>query len=375
MVLAGAVAVPTMVPQTVQAAPGAVTMAFVPVRASGIQCASPGQDPATCDWFLAGGNQIILNRGDQDVAIEMRLSDWDPLQLGILIAAYQGTLDCATFTDPVSGLKLTPLALTCADAPGGFNDFCIGVDTMRPDYILSCCPDIGVCNNNNTCPNGLAEHFACGGVSLNSGAADSGSPAYGATFAVHVPLGMASYQLGIDPDPSQTLVRDQVGETVAPIDLQAATITIRCASSADCDDGIPCTQDICSTLFGICQNPLQADACLIGGLCAAQGDDNPTNDCEFCDPPTAQDAWSLRPSGDACGTLGAGTCLSLDVCDGAGVCLLGEVSLFDFSELAGCMTGPGPAPLTPCCSTFDTTPDSDVDLADFAEFQIIFTGL
>jgi len=186
-VLVGAVAAPTIFPQVSRARQFATTITFVPVRASGIQCASGGQDPATCDWFLAGGNQIILNRGNQDISIEMMLSDWDPSQLGIRIAAYQAALDCATFTDPVAGLTLTPLALSCADAPGGFSDFCIGVDTNRLDYILSCCPNIGVCNNNNTCPDGLPGNFACGSVSLNSGASDSGIPAYGGTFAVHVP--------------------------------------------------------------------------------------------------------------------------------------------------------------------------------------------
>ncbi len=374
LVLAGALAAPSVYPQTTLARPGA-TMTFVPVRASGIECASPGQDPSTCDWFVAGPRQIILNRGNQDVSIELFLSDWDPDQAGIRVAAYQGALDCATFSDPVSGLALSALSQLCFDAPGGFNDFCLGIDTSRPDFVLFGDSIIPACQNNAPCPDGTLGHFVCGAVALGGGGAvDSGIPVYGATLAVHVPLGLGTFHLGLDPDDTQTLVRDQGGNPVGPLTLFPADITIRCGTNADCDDGIPCTQDTCSTLFGICQNPLQAGSCMIGGVCASQGDDNPANDCETCDPATATNAWSLRPAGDACGSSGAGTCLSLDVCDGAGTCQLGEVTLFDYAEFSDCLGGPTPALLSPCCQTFDAAPDNDVDLADYAEFQVAFTG-
>jgi len=58
----------------------------------------------------------------------------------------------------------------------------------------------------------------------------------------------------------------------------------------------------------------------------------------------------------------------------------GNVDLDDFTVFAECMFGPGeiPSPAPPptaleCLYTFDDEPDSDVDLADFAEFQEAFT--
>ncbi len=59
----------------------------------------------------------------------------------------------------------------------------------------------------------------------------------------------------------------------------------------------------------------------------------------------------------------------------------GDVSLFDASALADCLSGPGliPSPTPPrqvgdCQNVFNTNSDTDVDLADVARFQRSFTG-
>ncbi len=47
------------------------------------------------------------------------------------------------------------------------------------------------------------------------------------------------------------------------------------------------------------------------------------------------------------------------------------VDFADFTQLSDCLTGPGAA-LGPACDCFDFDADTDNDLLDFAEFQILF---
>ncbi|UCG17415.1 MAG: hypothetical protein JSV19_05170 [Phycisphaerales bacterium] len=55
-------------------------------------------------------------------------------------------------------------------------------------------------------------------------------------------------------------------------------------------------------------------------------------------------------------------------CDGDG-----DVDVDDFVELEACLLGPGGG-LGAGCGCFDFDDSSDVDLFDFAEFQVAFTG-
>lgn len=74
----------------------------------------------------------------------------------------------------------------------------------------------------------------------------------------------------------------------------------------------------------------------------------------------------------AVNAVSAGTCGSVGDLDCDGV-----VSAFDFQRFDGCMTGPGGGSVTGFCSCADfpqSPPDGDVDLRDFAAFQLAFTG-
>jgi len=51
----------------------------------------------------------------------------------------------------------------------------------------------------------------------------------------------------------------------------------------------------------------------------------------------------------------------------------GRVNLSDFAPFVDCLTGPAGGPLPDMCSALDVEPDDDVDLDDFAAFQIAFT--
>lgn len=59
----------------------------------------------------------------------------------------------------------------------------------------------------------------------------------------------------------------------------------------------------------------------------------------------------------------------------------GLLELSDFAQVAGCLTGPCGSPpcepslyVDPCCAIANSDNDGDVDLKDFAAFQLAFTG-
>jgi len=71
----------------------------------------------------------------------------------------------------------------------------------------------------------------------------------------------------------------------------------------DCDDGLACTIDICSSSGGgVCSFTIEPNSCLIGNTCAASGSSNGV--CQYCDPAISQVNWSNRPDGTTCGSLG-----------------------------------------------------------------------
>ncbi|MFQ5495977.1 MAG: hypothetical protein ACE5EX_11415, partial [Phycisphaerae bacterium] len=93
----------------------------------------------------------------------------------------------------------------------------------------------------------------------------------------------------------------------------------------DCNDGLPCTDDSCDPADGLCDNVIVAGACLINGVCRADGEFDPANDCQACDPAAQPIDWSFRPAGSLCddGDACTGTGrpgIGVDECDGAGVC-------------------------------------------------------
>jgi hypothetical protein len=57
-----------------------------------------------------------------------------------------------------------------------------------------------------------------------------------------------------------------------------------------CEDGLDCTDDACDGRGG-CTSQLRPEQCLIAGQCQADGDPNPQNPCEGCDPARSSQAW------------------------------------------------------------------------------------
>ena len=73
--------------------------------------------------------------------------------------------------------------------------------------------------------------------------------------------------------------------------------------------------------------------------------------------------------------------MGLDGCNGLVGWFVDDVRVFActsmdlaaFALMPDCLSGPD-VPLPHECDTYDLDPDGDVDLADFAAFQTLFTG-
>ncbi|MCA9670375.1 MAG: hypothetical protein KC503_32490 [Myxococcales bacterium] len=80
-------------------------------------------------------------------------------------------------------------------------------------------------------------------------------------------------------------------------------------------DALSCTDDVCDA--GSCTHPVKSGSCLISGACYADGEVNPTSDCQGCDASAEQLAWTTRADGSACADDGL-TCTE-DKCQ-SGAC-------------------------------------------------------
>lgn len=86
------------------------------------------------------------------------------------------------------------------------------------------------------------------------------------------------------------------------------------------EDGLDCTDDVCRQ--GECAHELRESFCLIDGSCYAEGDDNPENDCRYCDIVYDTGKWREKSKGASCNDgvfcNGADTCNSDGECKHAG---------------------------------------------------------
>ena len=88
-------------------------------------------------------------------------------------------------------------------------------------------------------------------------------------------------------------------------------------AGTSCDDGLTCTAEGACDGAGACvPGVLQPDACFIAGACVADGDANPANPCEWCDPLASDADWSANDGAvcddadglDCTGVCQGGTC-------------------------------------------------------------------
>ncbi|NUN13857.1 MAG: lamin tail domain-containing protein, partial [Myxococcales bacterium] len=95
-------------------------------------------------------------------------------------------------------------------------------------------------------------------------------------------------------------------------------------AAPDCSDGLTCTTDTCTSTGDTtysCGSTLDANFCLISGVCYADTDGNPANQCQVCDSGTDSADWTNRIDGFSCNADSSG-CTVNDSCS-AGVCTAG----------------------------------------------------
>lgn len=81
---------------------------------------------------------------------------------------------------------------------------------------------------------------------------------------------------------------------------------IVCSSFLWLAGSLALAQDVGAAQEGICCG---ATCCLIDGTCLSDGDVNPANSCEVCDPATSQAAWTTL---DGCGQPDSGSQPEMD---------------------------------------------------------------
>ncbi|MFH0982385.1 MAG: DNRLRE domain-containing protein [Planctomycetota bacterium] len=103
--------------------------------------------------------------------------------------------------------------------------------------------------------------------------------------------------------------------------LQVGVVACECVGDDDCDDGLTCTSNTCNIESHECEYTVDAGFCAIDEVCYSDGDLNPGNECEECDPAADLSDWSPRSVGSLCGDPGDVYCDAQDTCDGAATCV------------------------------------------------------
>jgi hypothetical protein len=122
---------------------------------------------------------------------------------------------------------------------------------------------------------------------------------------------------------------------------------VPCEFDADCDDGVPCTDDSCDN--GTCESAPVWGSCLIDGACYVNGAVDPAGECRTCDVNVSATVWTPKATGEPCGDT-AGECAIQDTCDATGACADNGF------RSAGTLCGNGPE----VCSGQDTCDGSGV---------------
>ena len=116
----------------------------------------------------------------------------------------------------------------------------------------------------------------------------------------------------------------------------------------DCDDGIPCTDDVCES--GLCQSTLTSNHCLQGegGGCVPHDATDPANPCRICYAFGGERLWLLIPDDKPCEDTDACTTSSQcqgGICAGLGVLLCladGPCDDVTCQPATGCVHAPRP---------------------------------
>ncbi|NUN14047.1 MAG: lamin tail domain-containing protein, partial [Myxococcales bacterium] len=299
-------------------------------------CVSTGNNTFTCDFDLNAGNCLIggvcFAAGAENPDNQCQMCD-------------------ATVPDAWTN-KGNGTACNADDSGCTVDDACAdGVCTAGSAAVcndnLACTTDSCVSSGDNT--------FTCD-FDLNAGNCliDGGCFAAGA--------GNPNNQCELcDPGVIETSWTDLDDGTACNADNDGCTTNDACflgnctaGAAPNCNDNLACTTDSCNSTGDntfVCVNDLDAGNCLIGGVCFADGAENPDNQCQMCDAATNTADWTDKSNGTACNADDSG-CTVDDTC-ADGVCTAGSAAVCD--DNLTCTTDS-------CVSTGDNTFTCDFDL-------------
>ncbi len=368
-------------------------IAILPVRASGL--------PPTIVQ-----NQLLTTTPGARIWLEVRLRDWDPAQTGLIeLKVWSVALDETNFqTGALAFVGFTDQKCDdsgdCAAALGKGSQcgpaplptgFCAAAfqDTSRPDWVHACCPSASAVN--------LDPPFVTfGGVALDqSGAVDTGESAYVGTLILDAHRhARGTFIIAPIANPDATFMVDSLNRPIT-IDRVVPAFLILAPPDACCRADGTCSNSAATSCVTLGRTPTLGTRCLGDGD-GDEIDDACTGDCNenrVWDPVDLELGQSpdCNENGvpDECDqNSGVGTDCNkngvLDVCEefprgdltGDGVIREDDVRVF-----GECATSPCARPgcgtdifSMPCCFTGDFDGDGDLDLWDFARFQLRFQG-
>lgn len=339
-------------------------LAWVPVSATGSH--------------TINGNDITLIGANQQVTLELRVSNWDPDLDGTpTLGAFQGTVDAGGYSNGI-GTSLTPVTAPSVSAGAFIAASRCTVGQQAPPTGAACigpadCPGEFCAPNPAYVFTGFSPflvlatvtpYYEFGGVAGVGSKTDNGTVWYGGTLVLNVPTGAkGDYVIGFfnDVHNNYTFMNDATGLLIVVTEPIPATIKVGCGSNADCEDNNPCTIDRCGVAAICTNNPRPAGfACEDALFC---------NGVETCDG-----AGACISPGAACSGLPSSTCDEILGCVGPGN-FNGDplINLEDWINFSGCLNGPGIVTPGSCIrARFDV--GNDVDLVDSAAFLNVFTG-
>ncbi|MHC4695701.1 MAG: hypothetical protein ACYTFA_03045, partial [Planctomycetota bacterium] len=177
-------------------------------------CTCAQQTEGTVEWQPVGatgvhtivGNDINLEGGGQEVTLELRVSEWAPH----LLQTYQAGVDSASYNNGI-GDPLNPKGWPGTPEDGGF------VDATHPDYVGM---DLPACNTTDI-------DYEWGGTQIFSPPVpDGGGTYYGGTLILEVPENAAGVYT-IDFRIAPTIMQNNLGEYIEPLNLVPGTITVK----------------------------------------------------------------------------------------------------------------------------------------------------
>lgn len=233
---------------------------------------------------------------------------------------------------PISNSDPCDDGLYCTVADSCSGGACSGLPRGCTDFAT--CSDDSCDEAADTCRFIIqAGHCLIGGVCMTTGTLAAGNPCW-----ICDPLrGTSVFAMneGASCDDGRYCT---VGDTC---DAQAECVVV---SQRSCDDRLACTSDLCDEAGDTCAHTVALDHCVADGHCRDNGEVNPEQACEVCDPEASDSSWSLSPEGTACGqaACSAGILTPPAACDGAGECAAATTESCPSERCADAFTCLGP---------------------------------